>query len=96
MNDDHDMPIAICPDLRFRVHPFCGHRGGGLIQKTPEDKEALKKCQGQVKRLRPIKKLKKDKKGIKKLRKLKKRRKKKSGKRQLKRRTHLTLRRNGK
>ena len=42
------MPIALCSDLRFRVNPFCdpeaGQRGGFLLQKTTEDKTALRKC----------------------------------------------------
>ena len=46
MNEDHGMGLGHndCLDLRFRVHPFCRQRGGGLLQKTPEDREALRKC----------------------------------------------------
>ena len=38
------MGIASCPNLTFRVHPFCKHRGGGLVQDTREDREALQDC----------------------------------------------------
>ena len=38
------MGIAICPNLRFRVHPYCQTRGGGLLQLSREDRQALKDC----------------------------------------------------
>ena len=42
------MPIVLCPDLRFRVHPFCGNLGGGLVQEKPEDRAALRKCKKKI------------------------------------------------
>ena len=44
MRSQNGLGITACSELRFRVHPFCGHQGGGLLQKTPEDREDLRKC----------------------------------------------------
>ena len=38
------MGIAQCENLRFRVHPYCKHKIGGLLRSSKEDREALKKC----------------------------------------------------
>ena len=42
--EGQEMGIAICPNLRFRVHPYCQTRGGGLLQLSREDRQALKDC----------------------------------------------------
>ena len=38
------MGIVGCPNLRFRVHPYCRKKIGGLLRSSKEDREALKKC----------------------------------------------------
>ena len=38
------MGIVGCPNLRFRVHPYCRNKIGGLLRSSKEDREALKKC----------------------------------------------------
>ena len=38
------MGIAQCENLRFRVHPYCRNKIGGLLRASKEDREALKKC----------------------------------------------------
>ena len=38
------MGIAQCENLRFRVHPYCKHKIGGLLRSSKEDREALKEC----------------------------------------------------
>ena len=40
----HRMGIANCNNLRFRVHPYCRKKIGGLLRSSKEDREALKKC----------------------------------------------------
>ena len=50
------MPIALCSDLRFRVHPFCGNRGGGLLREKSEDRDALRKCKKKSPKKLPTKK----------------------------------------
>ena len=38
------MGIVGCPNLRFRVHPYCRNKIGGLLRASKEDREALKEC----------------------------------------------------
>ena len=40
----HRMDIKGCSKLRSRVHPYCGHKGGGLLRSSWEDREALREC----------------------------------------------------
>ena len=40
----HRIDAKGCSKLRFRVHPYCGHKGGGLLRSSREDREALKEC----------------------------------------------------
>ena len=79
------MPIALCPDLRFKVNPFCGNLGGGLVQEKKEDRYALRKCKKKIpkhmlKQYRKKKGKKKREKGRRKEEKGKKRLAKNSGK----------------
>ena len=91
------MPIALCPDLRFRVHPFCGNLEGGLVQENKTDRAALRKCKKKIpKQYRKKKGKKKREKGRRKKEKGRKRLAKKSkvkrflrGKYRFKRRKHL-------